>query len=490
MRKSGILNHISSLPSPYGIGTLGAEERKFVDFLAYSCQSYWQVLPVSPTGFGDSPYQSFCSFAGNPYFIDLDMLCQDGYLLEDEYKSIDWGERERVDYGLLYEKRFPVLYKAADRLLSSPPEDFDFWCASNAFWLDNYSLFMAIKNANGGAAWSSWEKPLKFRKPEALRDARENYSRDIACWKAFEYMFFRQWSQLRSYAHEKGVSIIGDIPIYVSPDSTDVWSEPGWFRLNDELMPTEVAGCPPDAFTEDGQLWGNPLYDWGRMREDGFSWWIRRIAHQFEIYDVLRLDHFRGFDAYYAIASGEETARNGRWHKGPGIEFFDTLNYAIGKRSYIAEDLGFLTPTVSKLLDDSGLPGMKVLQFAFDSREDSDYLPHNYNHHCVAYTGTHDNNTINGWFQSISDADRDKAMRYMRVHEGESLPKAMISTLLSCPADLAIVTVQDLLELGSEGRINTPSTNLGNWQWRMKTDDLKPHHAEWLKEQTALYGRA
>ena len=302
-------------------------------------------------------------------------------------------------------------------------------------------------------------------------------------------MFFHQWGLLRSYAHEHGVEIIGDIPIYVSPDSSDVWFEPKWFRLDADLSPTEVAGCPPDAFSEDGQLWGNPLYDWGCMREEGYSWWIRRIAHQFEIYDVLRLDHFRGFDAYYAIPRGEATAKNGRWRQGPGIAFFDTVNYALGKRKYIAEDLGFLTDSVAKLLEDSGLPGMKVLQFAFDSREDSDYLPHNYGHNCVAYTGTHDNDTINGWFETAPEEDAEKALRYLRIHEGDSRPKAMMSALLSCTADLAIVTAQDLLELGSEARMNTPATNGGNWQWRMKRGALTVGISAWLREQTELYGR-
>ena len=283
---------------------------------------------------------------------------------------------------------------------------------------------------------------------------------------------------------------MGDIPIYVSPDSSDVWANPQWFKLDDELQPIEVAGCPPDGFSENGQLWGNPLYDWDKLRDNGFSWWVSRIAHQFEIFDILRLDHFRGFDAYYAIPRGESTARNGRWLPGPGIDFFNTVNYALGKREYIAEDLGFLTDSVAKLLKESGLPGMKVLQFAFDSREDSDYLPHNYTHNCVAYTGTHDNDTILGWFASAPAADTEKAMRYLRIRENESKPKAMMSALLASTADLAIVTVQDLLELGSEGRMNTPSTNSGNWQWQMKKNALTKAHAKWLKEQTVLYGRA
>lgn len=482
--------HISSLPSPCGIGTLGTEARKFIDFLSDAGQSCWQVLPVSPTGFGDSPYSSFSSYAGNPYFIDLDMLCNDGYLTENEYKTISWGDDDsHVDYGLLYERRYPVLRKAAARLLSSPPEDYASWCSSNAAWLDNFSLFMALKDAHGAAPWSSWERFLKFREAGSIAEAAGKYANEISIIKTFQYLFFQQWKLLRQYAREKGISIIGDIPIYVSPDSAEVWAAPHLFCLNDELEPIQVAGCPPDAFTEDGQLWGNPLYDWCRMGEDGFSWWISRIAHQFEIYDILRLDHFRGFDSYYAIPHGEDTARNGRWCQGPGIVFFNTINSALGPRDYIAEDLGFLTLPVAKLLADSGLPGMKVLQFAFDSREDSDYLPHNYNQHCVSYTGTHDNDTINGWFQSASEEDRQKAIKYLRIREGESRPKAMMSALLASTANLAIVTAQDLLELGGEARMNTPSTSSGNWLWRMKEGALTPEIASWLREQTVLYGR-
>ena len=491
MRRSGVLMHISSLPSPYGIGTMGAQAREFVDFLVESGQSCWQVLPVSPTGFGDSPYQSFSSFAGNPYFIDLDMLCKEGLLKRSEYENTVWCHScGSIDYGLLYEKRFDVLRLAADRLIASPPEDFYQWCESNGFWLNDFSLFMAIKASQGGCAWSQWERPLKFREAQALNAARSALADKIAYYKALQYLFFSQWKQLRRYANERGISIIGDIPIYVSPDSSDVWANPQWFKLDDELQPIEVAGCPPDGFSENGQLWGNPLYDWDKLRDNGFSWWVSRIAHQFEIFDILRLDHFRGFDAYYAIPRGESTARNGRWLPGPGIDFFNTVNYALGKREYIAEDLGFLTDSVAKLLKESGLPGMKVLQFAFDSREDSDYLPHNYTHNCVAYTGTHDNDTILGWFASAPAADTEKAMRYLRIRENESKPKAMISALLASTADLAIVTVQDLLELGSEGRMNTPSTNSGNWQWQMKKNALTKAHAKWLKEQTVLYGRA
>lgn len=491
MRTSGVLLHISSLPSPYGIGTLGACARDFIDFLNNSAQSYWQVLPVSPTGFGDSPYQSFSSFAGNPYFIDLDELCSCGYLREEEFKNIDWGENEeRVNYGLLYEQRPRVLKLAAQRFLASPPDDFGAWCDANAFWLESYALFMALKAANGGAAWMSWEHAQKFCDSEALSRAALAYVEDIACCKAVQYLFFSQWKRLREYAHENGIRIIGDLPIYVSPDSAELWSTPHWFRLDDKLTPIEVAGCPPDGFTPDGQLWGNPLYDWGCMREDGFSWWIRRIAHQFEIYDVLRLDHFRGFDAYYAIPHGDETARNGRWRQGPGIDFFSTVNYALGKREYIAEDLGFLTPSVTKLLEDSGLPGMKVLQFAFDSSEDSEYLPHNYIRHCAVYTGTHDNDTILGWFENAPLETRDRAVRYLRIHEGESRAKAMMSALLASAGELAVITAQDILELGSDARMNTPSVSCGNWQWRMKKGALNKEHVNWLREQTTLYGRA
>lgn len=482
--------HISSLPSPYGIGTLGAEAYRFADFLAESGQSFWQVLPVSPTGFGDSPYQSFSAFAGNPYFLDLGLLAADGLLDKDDYVNQNWGQDpQRVDFGQLYQTRWPVLRKAAQRLLSAPNADYAAFCAENAAWLSDYALFMALKDAHGGAPWTEWERPLRFREAAALARAQGELAAEAASYKALQFLFSRQWNALHVYAQKRGISIIGDIPIYAAPDSADVWAQPELFELDAERRPAEVSGCPPDAFSPDGQLWGNPLYDWERQRKTGYAWWIARVHHAFTIYDMLRIDHFRGFESYYAIPAGESTARNGRWRKGPGYALFAAVDQALGKRPILAEDLGFLTDGVRRLLADCGYPGMKVLQFAFDSREESDYLPHNFPRNCVAYTGTHDNNTIIGWFQNAPREDAAKAKDYMRLHEGESAPRCMLSTLWASVADLTIAQMQDLLELGSEARMNTPGTAGGNWQWRMVPKTELSEISCWLRHITALYGR-
>ena len=490
MRKSGVLMHISSLPSPWGIGTLGADAKKFIDFLAVSGQSYWQVLPVSPTGYGDSPYQSFSSYAGNPYFIDLDILREWGLLEKSEYCGIGWGsDSEHVDFGLLHENRFKVLRKATKRLLQSLVSEFSDFCSNSDFWLDDYALFMALKGSHGGASWSEWESSLRTREENALNEAREKLSSEIEFYKAVQFLFFRQWNELRKYACDKGILIIGDVPIYVALDSADVWAAPHLFMLDDNLVPIDVAGCPPDGFSADGQLWGNPLYNWNEIKNNGYSWWISRVKHQFELFDVLRIDHFRGFDEFYAIPFGSENAKHGVWRKGPGMELFVAIKSALGEKEIIAEDLGFLNDSVRKLLRDSGFPGMKVLQFAFDSREDSDYLPHNFTRNCVAYTGTHDNDTIIGWFNTAPDEDVKKAREYLRIHEGESVVKAMLCALWGSVAELAIASMQDVLELDGNARMNTPSTLGGNWQWRMKPDTNLEETSCWLKHITELYRR-
>lgn len=468
MRRSGILMPISSLPSPYGIGTLGKEAWKFADFLAAGGQSCWQLLPVGPTSYGDSPYQSFSSFAGNPYFIDLDLLAEEGLLDGGEFRSLDWGDDpERVDYGRMYAARFGVLRMACGRLLARGEPDFPAFCGEQADWLEDYALFMALKDRHGGAPWSQWPEDLRLRRPGALARARKELAEEISFWKGVQYLFFRQWRALKRHANGLGLSIIGDLPIYVSGDSADVWASPEQFQLDGEGLPTEVAGCPPDGFAPDGQLWGNPLFDWERMRGDGYAWWLRRISFQFRLYDILRIDHFRGFDSYYAIPYGEPTARNGTWRPGPGIGFFQAVNRALGEKEIIAEDLGFLTPSVCRLLRDSGYPGMKVLEFAFDSRDGvGDYLPHRYPARCVAYTGTHDNDTIQGWMASAPKQDVDFAKAYLRLNKREGYHWGMMRSLWASPADLAVVQFQDLLGLGSEARMNIPSTLGGNWQWR------------------------
>lgn len=482
---------IFSLPSPYGIGTLGAEARDFVDFLAAGGQSCWQLLPIGPTSYGDSPYQSFSSFAGNPYFIDLDALAAEGLLERAEYEALPWGDDPaRVDYGLLYETRYPVLQKACRRLLAQGREDFFRFCAAEDEWLGDYALFMALKEQHGGASWFEWEPELRLREPSALTNAAKELAEQVDFWKGVQYLFFRQWNALKSYAQLRGVAIIGDLPIYVSGDSADVWADQAQFQLDKEGRPTEVAGCPPDGFSADGQLWGNPLFDWEYMKKDGYAWWLRRIAFQFRLYDTLRIDHFRGFDSYYAIPYGEATAKNGRWRPGPGIAFFRAVNKALGEKDIIAEDLGFLTPSVRQLLADSGYPGMKVLEFAFDSRDGgNDYLPHCYPHHCVVYTGTHDNDTILGWAASAPADDVAFAKAYLRLTEEEGVHWGMMRTAWASVADLAVMQFQDLLGLGREGRINTPSTLGTNWQWRALPGTYDASLAQRLYAEARLYQR-
>ena len=491
MRKSGVLMHVSSLPSPCGIGTFGSEARRFVDFLVESGQSCWQVLPLSPTGYGDSPYQSVSAFAGNPYFIDLDMLAEAGLLQKEDYVNFDWGsDPQRVDYKRLFEARQPVLRMAVERFLDAPVPAFACFCRDNASWLDDYALFMALKDAHGGAPWTAWEPPLRSREPHALAQARTQYAEDIAYYQVVQYLFFEQWTFLHAYARERGIEIIGDIPIYAAADSADVWAQPELFELDAALCPVEVAGCPPDGFSADGQLWGNPLYDWERQKKTGYAWWIARIRHALSVYDVLRIDHFRGFDAYYAIPFGDEAARNGQWREGPGIALFNAFRAALGELPIIAEDLGFLTDSVRRCLAESGFPGMKVMQFAFDGNPRNPYLPHNFKPNCVAYTGTHDNDTILGWFETAPRGDVERAKEYLRLHPDESAPRCMLAALWASCAEMTIAQMQDLLELGSDARMNTPGTLGGNWQWRMRPDADLRETARWLRHMTELYGRA
>lgn len=482
---------ISSLPSPYGIGTLGAEAYQFADFLAAGGQSCWQLLPVGPTGYGDSPYQSFSSFAGNPYFIDLDLLAEDGLLEPEEYRNLNWGSSpERVDYGLMYTTRYPVLHRACDRLLAQNRPGFSAFCEEQKDWLEDYALFMALKGKHNGAAWLEWPEELRLRRPDTLEKARRELAGEIGFWQAAQYLFFRQWRALKQYANGLGISIIGDLPIYASGDSADVWANPEQFQLDEAGLPTEVAGCPPDGFSPDGQLWGNPLFDWEHMREDGYAWWLRRIAFQFRLYDTLRIDHFRGFDSYYAIPYGASTACGGRWRPGPGIDFFKAVNKALGKKDIIAEDLGFLTPSVCKLLKDAGYPGMKVLQFAFDSRDTgSDYLPHCYPAHCVAYTGTHDNDTVQGWMVSAPRKDVAFAKAYLRLSKREGYHWGMLRSIWASPAGLAVAQFQDLLGLGRETRMNVPSTLGNNWRWRTLPGTFDKTLSRRLRREMKVYQR-
>ena len=487
MRSSGVLMHITSLPGPFGIGTMGAQAYAFVDFLKEAGQSWWQILPLSPTGYGDSPYQSASAFAGNPYLIDLEQLEKDGLLQPEDYRSLQWNIREdQVDFGLIYQNRRIVLRKAYARF--SGGEAFERFCWENSNWLADYSLFMALKDHFQGAPWYQWEAPLKRRDSDAVWNARQTLADEIRFYSFQQFLFFEQWQALKNYAREKGVGIIGDVPIYVPLDSADVWSSPEEFLLDEALQPTAVAGCPPDAFSEDGQLWGNPLYNWKAMAADGYSWWLRRLAFAGKLYDVVRLDHFRAFEAYWSVPYGDVDARGGHWVKGPDMDFVRAVKEGLPGLSLIAEDLGFLTPEVLQLRNRSGFPGMKVLQFAFDSRENSQYLPHNYIANTVCYTGTHDNMTTRQWLENLSPEARAYAVEYMNL-AGETDVWGVIRTALSSVSDLCIVPIQDYLELGGEARMNFPGTTTGNWTWRVHDGFCTDVLARRIAGLTRLYYR-
>lgn len=489
-RSSGVLMPMSSLPSKYGIGSMGREAYKFVDFLKAAGQSYWQLLPLGPTSYGDSPYYSFSTFAGNPYFIDLDILCEDGLLTPEELKGIDWGENpQRVDYGKIYMNRYKVLRLAFERGREELKEKIQKFRAENKGWLDNYALFMALKSNFQMKSWTEWPEDIRLRKPEAVQKYSELLSEEIDFQVFIQYQFFTQWHALREYAHENDVHFIGDVPIYVALDSADVWGEPEFFQLDEKRLPREVAGVPPDAFTDDGQLWGNPLYDWDAMKKDGYGWWIRRIDGAKKLYDVIRIDHFRGFESYWAVPAGEETAKNGQWKKGPGMDLVGVLTSWFSDLSFIAEDLGYVTPEVRALLSDSGLPGMKILEFAFDAHGESDYLPHRCEQNSVCYMGTHDNDTVMGWLSDMNEVDKKFASRYMHITEDEGWCWGLIRTGMATPSNLFVVQMQDLLELPSSARLNTPGTGSGNWQWRMLPDAAEEKLAEKLLEYTDTFRR-
>ena len=490
-RSSGILMPVFSLPSRYGIGALGKAAYDFVDFLAAAGQRWWQMLPLGPTSYGDSPYQSFSTFAGNPYFVDLDLLVKDGLLRRAELAGIDWGDDPgRVDYGKLYENRFAVLKKAADRGLKRDGEAFSAFAEENRAWLDEYALYMAVKRHFGMRAWTEWpEEDIRLHRPEACARWREELKEDVDFYRYIQFLFYRQWEALRAYAGEKGVGIIGDLPIYVALDSADVWAEPQWFQLDDRNVPTEVSGVPPDYFNEDGQLWGNPLYRWDAMERDGFGWWIRRAEGAFRLFDVVRVDHFRGLESYWAVPYGDTTAKNGRWVKGPGAALTRVLSGWFPDGMFIAEDLGFLTPEVRELLADSGFPGMKVLEFAFDPREPSDYLPHAYPRSCVCYTGTHDNTPLAAWRKEVGRKNADFAKEYLGLKDEEGFIRGILRGGMGSVADVFVAQMQDWLELGAEARVNTPGTLGGNWTWRMQPQAAGRALAREIRAMTRRYGR-
>jgi len=499
-RKCGVLLPVTSIPSKYGIGSFSKEAYEFIDFLHDAGQSYWQILPLGPTSYGDSPYQSFSTFAGNPYFIDIEKLINDNLLTKKDADKYDFGsEPEYVDYAAMYKSRFKLLRTAYEnsglseksKSKSSPElkKAFDAFVEANKDWVLDYSLFMALKNANDGRSWNTWEEGLRLRKKDAIKKAFDEYSDEVRFYEFQQYLFATQWIELKGYANSKGIDIIGDIPIYVAFDSADTWARPELFQLDENNLPTDVAGCPPDAFSATGQLWGNPLYKWDYHKKTGYEWWMKRLAHCFDLYDVVRIDHFRGFDEYYAIPYGSPNAIIGEWRKGPGIDLFDTMKKVLGKRRVIAEDLGFLTPSVIKLVQKTGFPGMKILQFAFDPREESDYLPHNYTKNCIVYTGTHDNETTLAWYNQLSRKDRAFAKKYMNIKTNKDITWEFIRGALASVSDTAIIPMQDYLGLGSSARINTPSTLGGNWQWRLKGDELTGELADRMKDMAKLYGR-
>ena len=488
-RSNGVLMHISSLPGNTGIGTLGKPAYDFVDFLKKSSQTYWQILPICPTSYGDSPYQSFSTFAGNPYFIDFELLVGQDFLQKKDYENISWGSDEtQVDYGLLYEQRHKLFSIIQKNFEKNTPADFESFCKENAFWLDNYSLFMAIKDAHNGVSFLEWEKEIINREEQSLKKWTEKCSDRINYYKILQYLFFAQWNNLKKYANDNGIKIIGDIPIYVAADSADVWSSPEQFMLDENHIPTEVAGCPPDGFSADGQLWGNPVYNWDYMKKDNYSWWKKRLEMSLKNFDVLRIDHFRGFDSYYCIPFGDTTAKNGVWKKGPGTALFEEIKKCYGELPIIAEDLGFLTDSVRQMLKDVGYPGMKVLQFAFDSRENSDYLPHSYSKNSVVYTGTHDNDTVIGWTSSAPAEDYSNAKKYLRTND-KNFPTEMMLAAIESVSNTCILCMQDLIGLDGSARMNTPSTVGNNWKWRATQNQITENISEFLSYYTKLYNR-
>ena len=492
MRRNGMLLPIASLPSPYGIGGFSKEAYEFIDLLEETGQKLWQILPLGPTSYGDSPYQSFSTFAGNPYFIDLDTLVEKGWLTKEACEASDYGDNESyIDYGRIYNSRFVLLKQAFLNSDVLSDEKFAEFCKANQHWLPDYALYMALKNQNDGKSWIEWEEEIRLRKPEAVEYYKKELEEECNFYEFLQYEFHEQWTKVKEYAHEKGIQIVGDVPIYVAFDSADTWANPELFQLDEKNLPLGVAGCPPDAFSATGQLWGNPLYNWAYHKKTGYDWWLKRIAYCFDLYDIVRIDHFRGFDEYYSIPYGDETAVNGHWEKGPGMDLFDAVKEKLGELDIIAEDLGFLTESVFQLLKDSGYPGMKVLQFAFDPSEDSDYLTYKYQRNCVVYTGTHDNDTTAGWFEKLSDGDREVALRYMNSFytPKEEQHWDLIALAMRSTADTCIIPVQDFLGLGSEARINMPSTLGDNWKWRMTKGAFSEELKEKIRRMTKLYGR-
>ena len=482
--------HISSLPSPYGIGTLGKAAYDFADFLHHAGQRYWQILPIGPTSYGDSPYQSFSTCAGNPYFIDLDLLEQDGLLTREEINAVDWGtDTGRVDYGFQYSVRFDLLYHA---YLRGRDRDADALCEFRDAnpWVEEYALYMALKRSNSMQSWEHWPEEIRLRRPGAADTYATVLAEDTNFFIYLQFLFFRQWNRLRDYVHGLGIRIIGDLPIYVPYDSCDVWANPQLFQLDEGGLPTGVAGVPPDYFSEDGQLWGNPLYNWDAMRADGYRWWMQRIAAAGRLFDVIRIDHFRGLESYWSVPYGDVNARRGHWVKGPGQDFIDAVRRSFPELHLIAEDLGFLTPEVIELQRNSGYPGMKVLEFAFDPREPSNYLPHRYTTNCICYSGTHDNETLVQWLDGASPETVQYVQEYLGLRDRSECVKGILRAGMASVADVFIAQLQDYLELGAEARMNEPGTlSTKNWSWRVDASLLTDELADRIARMVKLYER-
>ncbi len=488
-RGAGILMPVSSLPSKYGIGTLGKAAYDFVDDLVRAGQKYWQVLPIGPTSFGDSPYQSFSTYAGNPYFIDLDLLIEEGLLQRQEVEMIRWYEKEdQVSYELLWEYRYSVLKAAFERSDHEKTKEYRDFMEREKDWISSYSLYMACKEHFGNREWLSWKKDIRDRKMEALISYQVMLEKEIRFWEFVQYKFWQQWDRLHAYANEKGIQIIGDIPIYVALDSADVWVHPEQFLLDENHEPTVVAGCPPDAFSDEGQKWGNPIYDWERMEREDFAWWKKRIRAAARCYDVIRIDHFIGIVRYYKIPVNE-SAKKGSFAWGPGLKLLKALDESIGEAKIIAEDLGVLVPEVGEVLQKSGYPGMKVLEFAFDGKRENPYLPHNYSKNCVVYGGTHDNDTLEGYYDMLSKENRAYAMAYCQVKRKKKLTDAIIRIGYASVANTVIFQMQDILKKNNNARMNYPSTIGTNWRWRMKSQEFTTKKQKRLAKLANIYGR-
>lgn len=492
-RQSGVLMHISSLPGKYGIGSFGQSAYDFVDFLVRTKQRYWQILPLGTTSYGDSPYQSFSAFAGNTYFIDFDILIEEGLLNEADVKGADFGDDPRkVDYAKIFDARRPIMEKAVARFLQADDlSDYESFVEQNAAWLEVFAEYMAIKEHFDNLAWTEWpDEAIRRREAASLASYREKLADKLTYHRVTQYLFFKQWLRLKAYANEHHIEIVGDMPIYVAADSADVWAQPHFFKTDAVGKPTCVAGCPPDEFSETGQLWGNPIYDWEAMDKDGYAWWIERLRESFKIYDIVRIDHFRGFESYWEVPAGSETSASGKWVKGPDYKLFAAVKEALGDLNIIAEDLGFMTDEVIELRERTGFPGMKILQFAFNPDDESIDSPHLAPNNSVMYTGTHDNNTVLGWYKDeIDDATRQYMAQYTNRKEYETVPHAMLRTIFASVSFMAIATMQDLLELDSAARMNYPSTIGGNWTWRMTDEELNPIVEGELYSLTKTYRR-